>query len=247
MFDLSDFTLEDMTECSSSIRILGKDSQNMEHVSGKIIRFLNENLVDKSTGEHACALIRFFKTQSYCELDKELQEIIRNILGGSPDSPSMKCLILFSTLGDEPGWNSREKSSNHKAIPLDSKETVDHIPMISQLMYQFGLNVDTLLMTDPEIILEENQKNFNVFYISEAEGSPYIPDQKLFIRKYGIKSVLGFGGMLPSGDFFSIIMFSKIRISRNTAELFKTLALSVKVALLPFDEGPFFNSIKQST
>jgi hypothetical protein len=57
---------------------------------------------------------------------------------------------------------------------------------------------------------------------------------------YGIRSVLGFGGILHTGDLFAVIIFSKVPIVRNTAELFKTLALNVKIALLPFAAGPVF-------
>jgi hypothetical protein len=46
--------------------------------------------------------------------------------------------------------------------------------------------------------------------------------------------VLGFGGILPSGNLFVIIMFSKVPIPRQTADMFKSLTLSVKVTILPF-------------
>jgi hypothetical protein len=57
---------------------------------------------------------------------------------------------------------------------------------------------------------------------------------------HGIRSVLGFGGVLPSGDLFAMILFSRVRIPREIAELFKTLSLNVKVALLPFVDRRVF-------
>ncbi len=57
--------------------------------------------------------------------------------------------------------------------------------------------------------------------------------------------MLGFGGMLPMGDIFVVIVFSKVRIPRETAELFRTLALNVKMAALPFDEVVFDGAWKQ--
>jgi hypothetical protein len=83
--------------------------------------------------------------------------------------------------------------------------------------------------------MQLEQKNYNVFYVGEAVGSPYIPAQRDFVIPFGIKSVLGFGGLLPSScDLFAIILFSKHHIPRETANLFKPLALSAKLSLLPF-------------
>ena len=65
--------------------------------------------------------------------------------------------------------------------------------------------------------------------------SPYVPDQESFVIPYGIESVLGFGGVLPSNEFFVVILFSRVRISRETVELLKPLAMSVESALLPFE------------
>ena len=39
--------------------------------------------------------------------------------------------------------------------------------------------------------------------------------------------------------FFVVILFAKVSIPRETAELFRTLALNVKMAALPFDHAVF--------
>ena len=62
------------------------------------------------------------------------------------------------------------------------------------------------------------------------------------MRPYGVKSALGFGGMLPSGGLFAVILFSRAPISRETAALFQTVALNAKLAVLPFAAGPIFRS-----
>ena len=77
----------------------------------------------------------------------------------------------------------------------------------------------------------------------EAKGSPFVPAQEEFVIPFGIESVLGFGGVLPSKELFTVILFSKQKISRETAELFKSLALSLKLALLPFDGSSSTRSI----
>jgi two-component system NtrC family sensor kinase len=48
--------------------------------------------------------------------------------------------------------------------------------------------------------------------------------------------------MLPTGDLFSFILFSRQFIPRQAADLFEPLALSVKTALLPFTGRVFDES-----
>ena len=113
--------------------------------------------------------------------------------------------------------------------------------MISQLVQQFGLDVHAVLDPDREIIVDLEQTSFNVFHIPQAAGSPYITAQDEFVLPYKIESVLGFGGMLPSGNLFAVIMFSKVPVPKDVADMFKTIALNVKMALLPFAEAATFS------
>ena len=79
------------------------------------------------------------------------------------------------------------------------------------------------------------ERTLDVFHVAEAKGSFFVPAQEEFVIHFDIESVLGFGGVLPSKEFFTVTLFSKQKISRETAELFKPLATSVKLALLPLD------------
>ncbi len=90
--------------------------------------------------------------------------------------------------------------------------------------------------------MELDDTTFNVFYVPQALGSPHIPAQHDFVVPYGVESVLGFGGMLPTGDLFAVVLFSRVPVPADTAELFASLALSVKVAVLPFAHGPAFRA-----
>ena len=95
---------------------------------------------------------------------------------------------------------------------------------------------------DSGLILDADQHTFNVFLVEHAEGNPSIPAQADFVTPYGIRSALGFGGLLRGGELFTIIMFSRVTIPRETADMFRTIALGVKLALLPFARGPVFAS-----
>jgi hypothetical protein len=117
---------------------------------------------------------------------------------------------------------------------LLGEESIARSPMIGQLLRQLGVDVGSLLHPDPEMLLDAAHHTFNVFHVSDAVGSPYIPAQDDFVRPYGIRSVIGFGGVLSAGELFATILFSRAPIARAQAELFRTLALNMKVALLPF-------------
>jgi len=244
MYDLTQFTLEDITKSGSALRNLGMGAASMEEVANKIVYYLYNHLIDQDTGVNSCLLIRFFRTYPYKELDKTLRKRACRQLGNASQLPEMKWMTMLATAGERPEWNSTQASINHQLIPLvDEDDFTKKLPMMSQLVKQFGLDVNTLL-TPPELLVDLEQRTYNVFYVPEAVGSPYIPAQDEFVIPYKIKSVLGFGGLLPSGNLFVIILFSKVYIPRDTADMFKTLGLNSKIALLPFDS---FKSIGEDS
>ena len=242
MYSLTKFTLGNMTECGAALRKLGEGSNSMEEVANRITRYFYEQFVDSGTGQNAFALVRCFKTHAYGDLDANLQHFANRMLSESPKQVEMKCLTLMATTGDQPEWNDRFGSTGHQAIPLVSEQMVAQAPMISQLIHQLGLTINTVLSPDPELLVNLQERTYNVFHILEAEGSIHIPAQAEFVRPYQIKSVVGFGGILPSGNLMAIILFSKVPIQRDLAELFKPLALNVKMAMLPFDQHSTFSS-----
>jgi hypothetical protein len=240
-YDLSRFSLGDMTRCGIELRRVGTDAASMEEVADRIVRYLYERLSDPSGQGKACALARVFVTLPFGALEPEQQAFAQSVLGHAPESPGMKCLTLLATAGDEPAWNSRHTSAGHRALPLPSATAVARSPMIAQLIRQLGVEIATLLSSDGRLMVDKEQHSFNVFHVENAEGSPYIPAQAEFVRPHRIRSVLGFGGLLPTGELFATILFSRTHIPRDVADLFKTLALNVKVALLPFVDRRVFS------
>jgi hypothetical protein len=234
MYDLTRFTLGDMAECGATLRKLGADAHRLDEVAECIVRYLYDQLRDKDTGAHACALVRVFKTYTYAALDTELQTDVRRQLGSQPAGSAMKCLTLVASAGVLPTWNAPHTSVRHRVLPLPSAAFLARAPMLAQLVQQLGLEIANRLDPDPKLIVDPEQKTYNVFHVTEATGSLYIPAQQDFVVPFGIRSVLGFGGQLPPDDLFAVILFARVPIPRETADLFKALALSTKLALLPF-------------
>ena len=205
----------------------------MEEVADRVVRLLHDKL-RSPTGERACALVRTFVTLPYSQLEPEQQAFARKLLPEIEQRPEVKCLTLLATAGEESAWNSRRTSLGHQALPLPSEESIARSPMISQLIRQLNIDVSALLHPNADVMLDQSQHTFNVFHVSNAVDSPVIPAQSEFVKPFGIRSVLGFGGLLLPGELFATILFARTPISRDVAERFKTLALNVKVALLPF-------------
>jgi hypothetical protein len=64
------------------------------------------------------------------------------------------------------------------------------------------------------------------------------------VQPHGIRTVMGFGGALPSGNLFVIVLFTKTRIEKERAEMLSVLAIGVKGAVLKFDYGQVFTAVE---
>jgi hypothetical protein len=240
--NLSTLKLSEMTLLGTAIRATGAGAQSTEEIAGRMVDLLYNEFIEANSGKPACALVRFYLTMPYGELDGELRAFGEKLMAGHQLSPDTQCLTLLATRGEKAAWNSRKTSAGHQTIPLPSKQVVQAIPMISQLITQLGLDVATVIAPDSSLVLELEQRTYNVFFVPDAAGSPYIPAQDDFVLPHGIRSVLGFGGLLPSGNVYTLLMFTKVPVSRATADIFRNAAMNVKVALRSFTVLPIFGS-----
>lgn len=239
-YDLTRFDTTDMIRCRSALRNLREDpGGSMEGISRKIVDYLFENL-RTGDGQRGSVLVRMFKTHPFGTLDPALQAYARTMMRSGEMLKDTPCLTLLASRGVEAAWNSRAGSRGHKSIPLLSEAMILKAPMIARLIDQMGVPIRVVLRPDQNFILNAQEKTFNVFHVEEAAGSPYVPAQEAFVLPFGVRSVLGFGGMLPSGDLFATIVFATVHIPPAVAKLFAPLSLNVKLCLLPFDGGRVF-------
>lgn len=240
MYNLQRLTYREMMQCRTDIRaIFEEPAETLGEAAERVVRYFYTHFVDDD-GKLACALVRLFKTHPYYDLDDELKEFAGRSFPDQHRADGLRVLVLMATAGIEPAWNSRHESKGHKAIPLLSEKMVEEAPMIAQLIRQIGIEISTVVRPDPKVLLDADQKAYNVFHVPEASGSPYIVAQRDFVEAYGIASVLGFGGMMASGDLFAAILFSRVPISADVADLFKVIGLNLRVALLPLARKPLF-------
>ncbi|MBA3646790.1 MAG: hypothetical protein H0W63_11525 [Gemmatimonadaceae bacterium] len=237
-FDVTKFGLAEMLRLGIDIRKTMATRETFESAAQSVCEHLYHDLTGP-TGDRACALVRCYKTHPFAELPLDLKDFAKVSLPSETPRPSMKCLTLMGTVGDEPEWNSRSGSRGHKAIPLPSPEIVEQAPMIAQLLRQFGLDLSELLDPGKEVVRDLMGKTYGVFHVADARGSRFIPAQEEFVLRHGIRSVLGFGGSLATSDLFAVILFSKFAIPESSADRFRTVALDVKSGFFKLREAVF--------
>lgn len=237
MYNLARLTLAEMAQATARLRKLGNDAASFEDAAARIVRFVYDEFGDPSTKERGAVLVRLYKTHALGALPSRLQTLARALHAGV--SPSTRCLVLVSTVGSQAPWCSRQESKGHQVIPLPSPEAVERLPMVAALLSQLGIDVGRLL-GGSELMIDSHEKTFNVFHVAEAAGSSVIPAQREFVEPYGVRSVLGCGGLFPDGELYAAIIFSRLPIGRETADTFRTLTLAMKLALLKFIDRPIF-------
>ncbi|MDI1448254.1 hypothetical protein [Polyangium sp. 6x1] len=232
MHDLSTFSLDDMISCGAMLRGLGAEARSMEDTAGRVVRALHENLACPTAGARACALVRFFETQRFEALPAERRRFALRMAGGEALTPETTCLQLLASAGDESAWNDPMASAEHLAIPLPSEEALARMPMIARLCAQLGIGTSSVLK--PSRFTELAERTYDVFHVEHAAESPYVPAKASFVERHKIRSVVGCGGVLPSGQMFAVLLFSKVHVTPATAQLFRPLALAIKLAILPW-------------
>ncbi len=237
---LEKFSLGDMLRCGTELRRVARGAPTVESAARHIVQYLYNAFRDPSSDERSCVLARFYRTHRFSNLEPELRVVARSLLAEQPERQDVRCLTLLATAGILPDWNDRRQSRDHRAIPLPTREVVERAPMIAQLIRQLGLDIESVVAPSPTLIQELEGKTYNVFHVERAQGSPYIPAQAEFVKKHGVESVIGFGG-LGGEELFAIILFSKVRVSPESAERFRNIALDVKSALLGFREHQVFD------
>jgi hypothetical protein len=226
---IGEFSLGDTVSCGAEIRRIARRTKDQASFGHALLEYFRQRFMAED-GTPAIALARMFITDSYERLDPALQAIVQRSF--STPSAEMKCLRMCATAGSEPAWNDIAQSISHRVIPLPGEEAIEQLPMIAGLLQQLEFDVGGLIHSDERMNARGSQTG--VFHVEEALGSIYIPAQDEFVRRFEIRSVVGFGDILPDRNIFAVIMFSRAKIPSEVAELFSLLSLSVRSALLPW-------------
>lgn len=226
MWRLDEFAVDELEKASEVIRDVGDGATSMEAAAGRVARTIQQCMVGPGD-EPVCPLVRLYATHPVEDLDGP-----RRAFAGDA-APGSRCLTLLGTAGTDPAWNDALASKRHLAIPLGSPSALASFPMVSRLFEQLGFDPAEVVDPDPDDTLKMHHRSYQVFHVEEAVGSPWVPAQD-FVEDHGIRSVVGLGGALPSGDLIALLMFSSVTVDRRTAQLLRSLAPAVKASVVGF-------------
>jgi DNA-binding CsgD family transcriptional regulator len=236
--NLDRFSVADAVELGARLRTAAEDATSMEEVANAIVRLICEGTTAGDDGQ-SCVLVRCFVTDARSRLPRRLAEMVPLTDDDDPDGQS---LVLLATEGMEAEWCDRRRSAHHQVIPLVGSAMPETFPMITRMFRQFGIPISALVGRSVDSFVDPSERAFGVFHVEHAAGSSDVPDQD-FIAKYGVSSVVGIGGPLPTGDVFAVLIFSQAPIDRQVAELLQPWALSIKLALLPVLDRVFSDEL----
>jgi hypothetical protein len=170
------------------------------------------------------------------EAERELAARVSAQLGAAELlHPDTSVLSLLGTAGAEPSWNARALSAGHLAIPLLSKEIVQSIPMIAQLLAD--LKVDLAWLDDDRLIASRPMlgSSGQCFYVANAmeardsRGRFIIPSQD-FVTKYRVETVFGMAGSYLDGTLLVAITFTKEALDKLTVDRFPSIISNFRMA-----------------
>jgi serine phosphatase RsbU (regulator of sigma subunit) len=231
--NLVDFDVGPMVRLVSELRALALTATSVESFAQRLCELLRDTFVHE--GKEQTALVRFYGTAAL----GALPEAERAYAGSRrlPLEDTTTCLTLLGTAGVEPPWNDRRNSVAHRVVPLVDADHVATMPMIAALLLQLGIDVEALAAGQPDVVVKSADGSCRIFHVEQASGSPLIPDQD-FVAAHGIECSIGFGGSLPTGEVFAVVMFCNVAVALASAELFETVALSIRLATLDMLDLP---------
>lgn len=206
------------------------------HVEGAAQRFVEVIAGSFST----IALARLFVVLPWEQLPAEEQAVARRFAeaagrAGAID-PRTPTLTLLGTAGEEPAWNRRESSKEHRAIPLIDESVVDGAPMIAALLGALQVKLANLRGGKSSVQLRNLAGGLNArFYVPDARSitdarGRHVIAARDFVAKYGIKTVFGMGGVYVNGVLAVAIVFTRESLEPIHVDRFPMFISSFKVA-----------------
>ena len=225
---LRKFSPQDVVRLGLGLRRLGEEASSLEVAGQQIVDYLYNHLINPKLGDRNCALIQYFQT---------LPTLPNAQVDSGDRIASTRRLNLLATVGDQADWHDRHHFDCYN-LALEHPIHYEQVPILAHLL---TLHQQAFLSKSPtddqtDLIVEILDPDFYVFLLPEAENHPYLPYQTSWFTDNPIKSLLGCAGWLPSGDFFALVLFSKVTIPKTSMEPFGMLALSFKAAILRFGQ-----------
>ena len=235
--DLGRFALGDLSRMASTLRNLGEGTGNLQAFADRVCRYLYDHLLDEA-GQRQTLLVRFYATLAY----DELPVTDRDGAGPAPQpqpEPDATCITLLATVGDQPAWNDRLASRGAQTQLLTDAAQIHGLPTLNAIVEQLGIEASALLVRRNRLRNAKDDKHYGVFHVADRTEDAADPAHG-FYEHYGVRSQLGFGGMLPNGGVFGILVFSRVCLPEESAHKWETLAHSIALGAFARGGVPVF-------
>ena len=235
--DLTRLELGDVARMAGVIRNLSDGQDSLQAFAEKTCRYLATHLRGENS-DRQTVLVRFYSTLAFSDLPvKDQVHAQRSTSVELADDTT--CMTLLATVGKKASWNDRNASLGGRVIPLIDESQVVRHPLLAMVLEQTGLDMQTLLSRQEHLRPRSQRETYGHFHVPDPGGSPLI-DSKGFIDEHGVRTVLGFGGGLPTGGSFAIVLFTDAVVTPEHARLLGTLALSTSLGGFARPGIPFF-------
>ncbi|WP_053732379.1 SpoIIE family protein phosphatase [Nocardia sp. NRRL S-836] len=220
--DFASFGLSDVVRLTAGLRAAAEDADDFGSAAAEVVERLRGHFTDEH-GNSVVLSARLFSTRRFAELPEALQEVARR---SEPDDagPDTWCLVLEAGSGAQPAQDAPAVRRTSGVLAPTSVEAAAAAPMAHALAAVLGLRNTGGLALDAG-------ERCGVFLVPDADGSEHVPDQG-FVRDHGVRSALAFGGALPDGGLFCVVLSVGVPIPQPTAEMFRAVAVSVRAGLL---------------
>lgn len=226
---LTALSLMDVVRCIARVREQAASAVSLEEFAQGLMECCQDTFHLPHTSDPEIVLGRCFVTRPFRELSDEVQAWLQQGEDRISDPSTGLCLSLVGSAGLVAGLNDPTVSSLYRAIPIDSDRFAIRFPMFAEIFRQIGISISDRRFGSGAMNVGAVGTGCNVFSVPVAQGSPDIPAQSEFVRPYGVRSVVGFGGWYGQEQYFLVVMFSGVAIPSESVELLRLLALAVRV------------------
>lgn len=230
MATLREFSVDDLEDMGRDIRGMGAEAATMAEAAAEISGYLYEHLLDEQ-GEPACVMVRIYASQPFKVLPPHLQRVAADVADDLTEDGA--CLVTLASNGSTelPAGSLPEEY----VLPFTDSVFRD-IPFMPVLLERLGLDRASALDPRRAVEIRLQHRTFNAYVGRDlADDVELLPNpiHRQVVRERGIKTVVGLGGVLPTGGFLMVMIQSTDDVPDRVVQLLQPLAVAIKAALIP--------------
>ena len=234
---LDQLGVDDIVTITHQVRRLTvDDGACMLEIADRVVRHLEQALVDHE-GKPAAAGVHLQLTCLVRELDAWHRQAASSAAHGVSLEESTRCLVLMATAGRGPFVD--RGAGLDVVLPLSHELLADR-PMLAGTVASLGVQADAFVRPGLDDLRALQDHRFGVHFVPNLGSVPSLDAASRFhLSAADACSLIACGGTLLGADVFVLTVLTSVPVSAAVADLFSTLAVGVKAALMPYALGPF--------